>query len=215
MLNQKGQSLIGVLVSMGIAGILMMLIADLNLMMVRNNTTAQANSDILGYVNTIRSNMQNQDLVTRMLQGNTTQGPVIIKDPMVAGSIMSQAGYKQQPNDAWQVSSVVFANVVSAGTGVFRLTLVLNINKDQGRTIGGSSARRVIGDVYCTVVGTTITTCSLTQPVAPPVPEPTKSKDKDDDDPEFKKGCSAIGGEMSNGNCTFHSHKEEAPCDHN
>lgn len=164
--NQKGQSLIGVMVAMGIMGILMMALCDITLMMIKSNTTALANSDILAYINQVRTNIQSPDNATSMLKGQPLTGEITVKDPIL-GTVMSAAGFKQQPNDAWKIQSVVFEGVLDAPiVNVKRMTLVVYIQKDPNRTIGGSSARRVVGDVYCLVATNIIVTCSLSAPVA-------------------------------------------------
>lgn len=215
MLNQKGQSLIGVIISLGIASILMMIVADLNLVMVKTNTTAQANSDVVGYINTIRSNMQNPDLATKMLQGNDTSGSVTLHDPTDVTTNIGVAGYKQQPQDAWSVGSIAFLNVVNVSPGWFRLTLVMMINRDQTRVIGSASARRIIGDVYCSVAGSTIMICNMTLPPVASVPTPSSGPVTPgttapitltgSNAAEINAGCGSIGGTMSGGTCTIHS----------
>lgn len=212
-LGQSGFSLIGVLVGIALASMLAMLLADLNVVMVRNNLTAQANSDVLAYINSIRANLQSPDLATKMLEGNSLTGSVTVKDPLVTGTILAKAGYQQQAHDLWKVSNVTFENVVSTGTpNVSRLTLVIHIDK----SIGTSAARRVVGDVYCFVPSGKVATCSLTAPVAPPVIPPPVVSTKAEDDKKNAQACSEIGGEMSDGKCTFSSTKndKDEPCNH-
>jgi hypothetical protein len=177
--NQRGMSLIGVVVAMGIMGILMMVLADMTVMMTKNNTTALANSDILAYVNQIRSNIQDPMRATTMLAGNQTTGAVVVNDPLVSGTILAQAGMKPNNAVAWSIKRVGFENVLPAGaTGLYRLTLVLITEKTQGMVIGPTIARRVVGDVYCFVASNVITTCTGgTDPVA-----------------QAKVQCQALGG---------------------
>lgn len=213
-MNQNGQSLIGVLVALSIAGLTMMLITDLSVIMVKNNLTAQANSDILSYINQIRANIQTPDNATKMLKGQPIVGGLLVKDPM-SGNTLSTAGYKHQPQDAWSVKTVGFEGVIdSVVPGVKRLTIVVNIERDPNRTIGGSAARRIVGDVYCLVATGLIVTCNpdLTKLVLPVEETPPVTTKKQDDD-GFKKGCSEIGGVMSNGTCTLHSgDNHDSPC---
>lgn len=196
--NERGQSLIGMIVSIGIASILMMMVIDLNTIMTKTNTTAQANSDIVGYVQTLRSNLQSSDSATRMLQGNLVTGPVTLNDPLITGQVLGRAGYKQQPQDAWSVQTLTF-DVVPAGSGVSRLTLILNVAKDQTRVMGSAHTRKIVGDIYCALTGSTITTCSVFPPTPPPV-VPTVIPEY-----ELRAGCSSIGGTMSGGVCSIRS----------
>lgn len=166
--NQKGFSLVGVLVGLAMAGMLSMLLADMGVLMIKTNQTAQGNADILGYVNQLRTNLQTPGGATAMLIGQSLTGPVKMKDPVVAGSIIAEAGYKQQPNDVWQVQTVSFTNVQpGSSANLYRMTIEMNFLKDAKRIIGSAYSRRIIGDVYCFATGNVITSCTGgTDPVA-------------------------------------------------
>ena len=167
--NERGMGLMSVIIATGIMGILMMTLCDMMLLMTKNNTTAQANSDITGFVNQLRTNMQSPDRASQMLTGNSVEAgvPVVINDPMVSGQVLAQVGSKQSPNDAWKVKRISLENVVSNPNGLSRVTLVMVFEKDSTRTMGLNLTRRVIGDAYCFVNSNVITGCvGGTDPVA-------------------------------------------------
>lgn len=159
--NERGQSLISVMVAMGIAGLLAMLLADLNTVMVRNNLTAMANSDILAYVNQLRSNIQYTTNSTSALQGQSMAGLETVLKDAVTGAVIAGPNYQQRPSDAWRVKYLRFDNVVSVPSQVnlFRGTLTAVFTLDNTRVIGVSVRTKIIGDVFCTVIGGVIQTC--------------------------------------------------------
>jgi len=175
--NEKGQSLVGVVVAMGIMGILSLALCDLTVLMTKNNATAVANSDILAYVNQIRVNLQDPVRASTMLAGNKITSPVVIKDP-VTGTVLAQAGLKQ---NIWSVKRVSFENVLPGGAAnLYRMTVVLVTEKVQSAVIGPAIARRVVGDVYCFVAAGVVTTCMGSDPIS-----------------SAKVQCQALGGKWT------------------
>lgn len=204
MKNERGQTLLGVLIAVAISGILMMTVADINVIMVKNNATARADSDMLAYINTIRANIQNQTNATTMLAGNSISGLITLNDPLMPSQTLGNAGYKQQLNDAWQVQSVNLENPIQTGN-IFRFTLTLIIQRDVTRIAGGSVSRRIVGDVYCQVRASKITSCGVSSPSSDP--DPSNGNDGLDakNQDEINRSCSSIGGQMSDGVCSFHT----------
>ena len=150
--NERGMGLIGVMVSMAIGGVLMLAVLDMNLMMVKINSTAMANSDVLAYLNQLRTNVQYAQNSTISLVGNQiVSATVTIKDPLAPTVTIAEAGYKQRAGDAWSVKAVRFENVipVPAQLNLYRATLVVVIEMDRARVYGGSPKRKIIGDVFC------------------------------------------------------------------
>jgi type II secretory pathway pseudopilin PulG len=212
--NQKGFSLISVLIGIAIFGMLSMAMVDLSLLMIKNNITAQANSDILAYVNQLRVNLQDQDNSTKMLKGNDVTGQLIMVDPYKPTDVLAGAGHKQESKDAWQVKSVFSETPVGTSIlNLYRLRIQSIMEKDKDRVLGPAIAKRLVADVYCTVIDNIIQSCNggsdllsglkvgcevsggiwnsilgkcEFKPVANPTPPPTPKDDNDKDDKDHE-----------------------------
>lgn len=163
MMDQKGQSLVGVIVASGILSILLLAMTNITVAMTKNNNEAMANSDILAYVNQIRVNILSPDRATTMLAGNHIDNtvPMIVNDPVVPNKILAQPGLTTKPNSVWNVKDVIFDQVILTNTpGLYRLTLSLVFQKDSTRIIGPSVVKRTVCDVYCFVSSGLVTTCT-------------------------------------------------------
>lgn len=161
MKNQNGMSLISVMIALGVASLLALLLAQLNVIMVRNNTTAMANSDIIAYTNQLRGNIQYLANSSAALAGNSFTGTdIVLKDPLT-GAVVAGPNFKQQPNDAWKIKNLRFDNVVSVPSQVnlYRGTLIAVIELDVKRIIGSSIKTKTIGDVYCLATSGVIQSC--------------------------------------------------------
>lgn len=161
MLDQAGQSLVGVLVAAAITSFLMLTSASIANYAFKSNTTATVNSDVVGYIDQLRNNLRDPVLASVALSSNNVKNSATIYDPLSPANVIAQAGYKQQPNYAWQVSQVNFDSVqaIPSRVGLYRITISITIKKDQKRTIGAQFSKRVIGDVYCMVNSNIITSC--------------------------------------------------------
>lgn len=157
-MNNKGFSLIEMIIVMGIGTVFMLAFTTVIVNQQKAINTANANSDMVSYINTIRTNLNTGVLATAALEGTRVDGEITIKDPINTVNVLSSAGYKQQPNDVWSVESVTYAAVYSvpAQAGLYRLTLQVILAKDSKRTIGYSKARKIIGDVYCILDGNNV-----------------------------------------------------------
>lgn len=153
-------NLIGIMISVGLAGLLAMMLADLNTIMSRNNMTARAESDMVSYVNQLRANIQ-PSTSTESLKGNPLAGPIVIHDPLDASVILGAINYKDQPNDPWSVKSIRFDNVlpVPAVPDFYRMTLKVVIAADTKRIMSTPIRTKVIGDVYCLAPNRIIEKC--------------------------------------------------------
>ena len=153
-------SLIGTLIAVAVMSVVTITLTNITLTMIKNNTTAMANSDILAYVNQLRSNIQYVSNSSISLAGNTLTGAVTLKDPLT-GAVIAQKDYKQTPLDVWKVKSLRFSNVVSVPSqaNLYRGTLVISFDLDRPRVSGSSVITKTIGDVYCLAPSGTISTC--------------------------------------------------------
>lgn len=162
-MNNKGQSLIGVLISMGVTVVAALAIATIIANQSRAINTANANSDIGAYVNNLRTNMSNATLASNALMGNdiTNVNAVTIHDPLDSTKYIAVTGYKQSANDLWSVNTVSFTKVTSvpSQTGLYRLSIGIVLLKDKGRTIGDTKSVKNVTDVYCNVKNNFITDC--------------------------------------------------------
>lgn len=182
-MNSKGFTLIEGMLGLSLMAISTLAFISLSLMMVKSNTTAMATSDMVGYLNQVRGNLQNADQITAAMIGNRIAGTDhFIRDPLNPSVSLASTNFRQRAQSAWYVSSVNFDSVVPVPnqTNLYRITISLSILQDV--RISASFKNRVIGDVYCLAPGGTISTCvnmaSLTLPVpAPPVSPPVDPDD--------------------------------------
>lgn len=154
-------NLIGMMISVSIGSLLSMMILDLNSTMIRSNATANATSDILAYVNQLRTNIQYATNSTDSLKGQSFTGlGTVLRDPLT-GQVMAGPNFKQSINDAWQVKYLRFDNVVPvpSQSGLYRGTLVVVFDLDSSRVSGGTTKAKTIGDVFCLVSAGLIQTC--------------------------------------------------------
>jgi hypothetical protein len=159
-MNSKGQSLVGIMISLAIFSIMSVSIFQINANMVKSNMTFQANSDMQTYVNQLRGDVQYSTNATASVGGQDVTQPIQFKDPLT-GLVIAAPGYKQQPSNAWQVNSVSFSNVVSipSQSNYYRATLSISFTVDNTRVYGSSGKTSIIGDVYCTIVSNIIQFC--------------------------------------------------------
>lgn len=162
MLHQAGQSLVGMIIAMGVVSFLMMALSNVITYAVKSNATVSANSEITSYIEQLRSNLRDPAMATSALLNANIKSQIAILDPLNASVTLAKAGYKQQPNNAWSVSSVLVDSIVAvpSQTGVYRLTIGMVFAKDGKRVIGPQSSHKVVTDVYCTLTGNLVTKCS-------------------------------------------------------
>lgn len=153
--NNKGQGLIGLLVTMSVNVIIMTGLAMMIATHTRAINTVNTNADITAFLTTLRVNLNTGMLATGALKGNAVVagGTIVIYDPLDATKIMAGANIKQQTTDSWQVQSISVASAVAVPSyaKLYRLSLVANILKDKTRNIGYNVSKKIIGDVYCTL----------------------------------------------------------------
>ena len=149
--SNKGQSLVGVLVTMTVTVITMLMFAKIVVNQSKAINTANANSDITAYINDLRMDLNTATLATNALKGNSITGPIAITDPLNSGVVLAGSGTKLNVNDAWIISNVSIVNPISvpSQTGLYRLTLQLTFHKDRTRTIGYDTLIKNVTDVYC------------------------------------------------------------------
>lgn len=153
-------NLISTMIAVGIAGTLAMMLADLNTIMVRNNLTARAESDMVAYVNQLRSNIQ-ESTATSVLKGNSISDAVTMHDPLNPEAVVGMVNYKLQVTDPWSVKNIRFDNIlpVPAAQDFYRLTVTAVLLADNKRVSTVPVRTRVIGDVYCMAPNRVITKC--------------------------------------------------------
>lgn len=173
--DSKGFGLIELLITVAISIIIMFSMTKMVVFQIKSVATVQAISDSTAFVDSIRGNLVSPTASTQMLAGNKLTGQVLIYDPIVKGKIFAAANTKQQVTDAWNVSSVTFDSATLVSTGLYQLTIGLDLKKDAKRTIGGPMRHRIVSTVYCKVTNGTIISCNgITTPV-------TQGSDDDDD----------------------------------
>lgn len=162
MLYQAGQSLVGMVIAVGVVSFLMMTLTNVISYSVKSNSTVTANSDIASYLDQLRNSLRDPVLATASLINNNVKSQVSIVDPLNSKVVLAKAGYKQQTNNAWSVSSVMVDSMVAvpSQSGVYRLTIGIVFAKDTKRIIGAQQSHKTITDVYCTVTNNLITKCT-------------------------------------------------------
>ena len=209
MKNEKGFSLIEVMVSIAIMSVAMAGLMELQYVSMLQSTTADVKNSVTsvtGYVGQIALNQQAcTAAITKISQNYGNDVRFDLPDGQVIGTNSNLTNY------GIFVRSFTFLNPALSGTGAdgskaYFGTLALSLATKK-QVIGPNTfAPRSVASVYLTVSPAgVITACGATMPAlpqAPPPPAPPADSGPSDD---FKKGCSQIGGQMSGGTCTFHS----------
>lgn len=159
-MNNKGFSMVSVMVAFGLMGLLMSALADMAVLMAKNNQTAKAESDMIAYTNMLRMNLMHSDKTTNMLKGNPMAGNIIVKDSFQPTKIIAQANHKEAANDAWLVKKISLENSQQVKDSLYKMQIVMITEKDAKRTLGSKQTRRSLGDVYCFVKSGKIESCN-------------------------------------------------------
>lgn len=161
MKNEKGFSLIEVMIAIGVSTILSLAFASTISYQYRSMTTVQALSDVTTFVGQVGGAIKDPTRSTNMLTKSTLTGTVKLLDPSGTGSVYVTTGTQQQPQDAWSVKTITFdKKTLTPTAGLYVITIGMDIQMNPKRTIGSPVIHRVIGDVYCLVTSNAITSCT-------------------------------------------------------
>lgn len=154
-------SLISTLMSLGIASMVLSMLVSLSTLTIKNSASIQADNEVLAHVSSIRKALREPEMASKMLKGNRINGiGVILKDPLKPSLSLSKPG--QGMSHHWSVKRIGFENVIETDTlGIFKLTVVLIVQKNTKTTIGSPVSRRVVGDAYCKVISGKIDSCDI------------------------------------------------------
>lgn len=207
--NQKGFGLIEITVAMGILSIIMLgtMQAIQNSIIV--SQTADAKANVTSLVASMAGMAANDITCTRAVTKISQQYSDEFKfDTVKTGVVLSGSSLTIEKL-SYVGAELVYTSDTHFKTYYGNLTLSASSNKQ----IMGSKmfAPRTIASMYVTVdPSNTIVSCSpsLTEPPAKVV-TPVPVVKKDDDNEEFRHCCSDIGGEFSEGKCTFHSERHD------
>lgn len=207
--NQKGFSLIGILVGMAILSIVMVGTAAALNQALLTSQTADAKVSVTSVVSGTAGKAFNEATctaaVTKVAQGF---GNNIQFDDLKPGAVIPAYGLTVQ---SVQYNDAVLAATGYDGTKVYygNLTLTLTSNK---KILGSQTfAPRAAAAIYLKVSPTgQIVGCGPELPELPVAPAPTPRDTQADDSPDFIRGCNQIHGIYSRGACTIdHSHDHD------
>lgn len=204
MKNQKGFGLVELMVTMGILSFVMLALmqATMNAMLV--SATADTKNALSSLVASTAGQVFDQTTCTlAVIKVSQNYGQPFQFDGLKDGTVL--------PQYFLTVQSLTFANPALIATGydgtkVYRGTMTMTAKANRQVYGGQTFAPRTIAAFYVTAdPAGKIIGCGPILPTLPTAPTPPAPPANNEPTDDFKRGCSAAGGEMSNGTCTFHS----------
>lgn len=159
--DEKGFSLISVMVAMALMTMVMSAFADLTIMNNKAQKGLEIKTDFDEFSNNLQQIMTAESLCTTALQGDAYNSPLVIADPLVANKVLAQVG--DQHSIGWSMTSLMFQDLaaVPGYANTWRATLYIEGAKNMKIALGGPAMARTVLSIFFTLNpdGTTINHC--------------------------------------------------------
>lgn len=217
--SQAGQSLVGMLITVAIAGSVTLALATASVNAVKANTTATASTDVNAYVTMLGSSLGSITASSKGLTGQAVDSQVSTLTDPLTGVVEAGPGYQQTPQDAWSVARLVFVSVtaVPSATNYYRVLLAVHIKMNQARTTGSQFHIRNIGYLYCNIVNNVVQSCySNTDNITQAQSNCVAAGNKWNVSAAYGSQCTVTGSSTTATNSdNSGDNKDDSPCDHN
>lgn len=212
-MNNKGFSLIEVMLAMGVMSVVALGTVQMLEHTILISNTAEAKSNVTAVVASAAGVANNVVSCTAALtKVSQTLTDTIQFDTLKAGAVL--------PDYRLTVKSVKLVNTVLSDTGydgtkVYKADIQATFASNRPVYGGQTFAPRTVSSVYITVapLGVIVACGSVLPELVKTLPIEVP-KVSDEDVYQAKRGCNAIGGEYSNGNCSLHSRDNDHDIGH-
>lgn len=159
--DQRGFTLISLMVAMALLTLVMSAFADLTIMNNKAQKGLAIKTDFDEFSNNLQQIMSAEPLCTAALQGDTYNSSIVVTDPLVSTKVLAKVG--DQHSIGWSMKSLQFQDLtaVPGFANTWRGTLYIEGARDTKIALGGPSMTRTVLSIFfiLNADGSTINHC--------------------------------------------------------
>lgn len=159
--NNKGFSLVGVIVGLGVSMVLALVMAQLMANQAAQLASVRTEMDVAEFIQELRAHLTTAQGTEALLKGNQINTNMRLYDPVVPGRVLLGIGSKPATGGTWTARNILMDQVtpVPNTLGVFRAVLRIVVDKGESAAVGGQIISRTVGTVHCRAANNEIIEC--------------------------------------------------------